>query len=75
MNNINVILNGRTISVEPRHHSYANLVHLAEMKSDRTYSCVYDRGPANAPEGSLRKGASVLLVEGMIINIADTSGA
>lgn len=75
MDNVNIIINGRAISAEPRLHSYANLVHLGDGQPGVLYTMTYDKGPRNRPEGSLTKDSFIRVVEGMIINFHDTSGA
>jgi Multiubiquitin len=38
-----------------------------------TYSVKYKRGEGNKPEGTLVKGASVKVKEGMVFNVSETS--
>ena len=37
-----------------------------------TYTVMYNRGPRNRPEGTLSKGNSVKVVEGMVFNVTQT---
>ena len=37
-----------------------------------TYTVFYKRGPRNKPEGTLSKGGTVKVVEGMIFNVTPT---
>ena len=37
-----------------------------------TYTVIYKRGPRNKPEGTLSKGGTVKVVEGMIFNVTTT---
>ena len=37
-----------------------------------TYTVIYKRGPRNKPEGTLSKGGTVKVVEGMIFNVTPT---
>ena len=37
-----------------------------------TYTVTYKRGPRNKPEGTLSKGGTVKVVEGMVFNVVST---
>ena len=37
-----------------------------------TYTVIYKRGPRNKPEGTLSKGGSVKVVEGMVFSVSPT---
>ena len=37
-----------------------------------TYTVIYKRGPRNKPEGTLSKGGTVKVVEGMVFNVTTT---
>ena len=37
-----------------------------------TYTVTYKRGPRNKPEGTLSKGGTVKVVEGMVFNVSTT---
>ena len=37
-----------------------------------TYTVFYKRGPRNKPEGTLSKGGTVKVVEGMVFNVTPT---
>ncbi len=37
-----------------------------------TYTVIYKGGPRNKPEGTLSKGGTVKVVEGMVFNVSET---
>ena len=37
-----------------------------------TYTVIYKRGPRDKPEGTLSKGGTVKVVEGMVFNVSPT---
>ena len=37
-----------------------------------TYTVIYKRGPRDKPEGTLSKGGTVKVVEGMVFNVTQT---
>lgn len=37
-----------------------------------TYTVIYKRGPRDKPEGTLSKGGTVKVVEGMVFNVTST---
>ncbi len=87
MTPITITLNGKPRLVKPVHATYADLVRIAESDNlikpavDRAthpgyvFTITYDKGSADNKEGSIAKGDTLLLTEGMIINVGLTSGA
>lgn len=70
-----ITLNGRTRAIDMARATYGDLVYMALGRDPNdVLSVTYDRGAAGA-QGSLIIGQSVPLVEGMIVNVTDTSGA
>ena len=47
-------------------------VHSHTPDSNITYSVGYERGQGNKPEGSLSKGVSVKVKEGMVFHVSET---
>ena len=56
--------------------TYAQVVNLEvpdyAQHPETTYTVIYKRGPRNKPEGTLSKGASVKVIEGMVFNVSPT---
>jgi len=87
MKPISITLNGKQRNVYPVSATYVDIVRLYVQDKliqppydlathpGIVMTITYDKGPAGNPEGSLTKGGSIELVDGMIINVSDTSGA
>lgn len=87
MQPISITLNGKKRNAYPIKATYVDIVRMYvqdklikppfDLATHPGYvmTITYDRGPAGNPEGSVAKGGSVDLVEGMIINVSDTSAA
>lgn len=87
MKPITIILNGKQRNVYPVKATYVDIVRLYVQDKliqppydlathpGVVMTITYDKGPAGDPDGSVAKGGSVELVDGMIINVSDTSGA
>ncbi len=70
-----ISLNGRKRAIDLGQATYGDLVYMALGRDPNDVLTVtYDRGAGGA-QGSLIIGQSVPLVEGMIVNVRDTSGA
>ena len=61
----------------PKHLDYGSIVQLAGYTADRVLSVTYTtrRKGDEQRSGSLTKDKTVLIEEGMIFNVADTSNA
>lgn len=59
--------------------SYDEIVRIAygdvPTNPDKLYTITYGRGPETNREGSVRKGETVAVTDGMIFCVADTSRA
>ena len=69
-----VIVNGRERQVDTKELSYEQVVALAFddafSNPNRTYVVTYRRGEGDKPQGTLAKGGSVKVKEGMIFNVS-----
>lgn len=73
-----IIVNGRERSVVGRKQSYEEIVRLAypdpnPNANEFTYTVSYTGGPKKNPEGTLSKGQSVFVKNGMIFNVLRTT--
>jgi hypothetical protein len=71
-----IIVNGRNRTVVDKSISYEDVVRLAYEKPPRSLLTVtFYRGPFRKSEGSLTPGETINVKDGMVFNVADTSGA
>lgn len=82
MNKVNIIFNGRSRTVDAREYSYSDLIYMCYSESvvkpmvyPDIMTITYDKGPKDNREGSLSKGQTLTLTEGMIINAGRTDNA
>ena len=73
-----IIINGRTEEVPDGIHvlAYENIVAIAGYDPKRILTVVYSKKVREGfLDGSVAPGGAVIVAEGMIINVADTSNA
>lgn len=81
MNPVIITVNGKRIHCKDATITYRAVVGLAlekpfdKVPRDKVYSVTYHHGSPSKPSGTLAKGETVVLYEGMIFNVADTSSA
>jgi len=74
---IRVIINGKPFELNQKTISYREVVELVGFNGDRVLSVTYRAkriGDTNR-EGMLYPGSTLVLADGMIFNVADTSAA
>lgn len=75
-NRITILVNGEEIMLLPHVEaiSYEEIVKLADGKlptnPNTIYTVAYSNGPSSNPKGTLTKGRSVLVKEGMVFNVS-----
>ncbi|MQW02795.1 hypothetical protein GHK45_02810 [Sinorhizobium meliloti] len=73
---VTIIIDGTPYEVEKDDMTYVDLVTLADPEypqhPETTYSVTYKRGQGNKPEGTLSRGGSVKIKEGMVFNVSRT---
>lgn len=79
---VTITLNGRKKTVAARAYSSADLIYMLfedsaikPMVYPEVMSITYDKGPKGNREGSLAKGQSLTLTNGMILNIHRTDNS
>jgi Multiubiquitin len=74
---IRVIINAKPFELNQKTISYREVVELVGFNGDRVLSVTYrtKRVDDTNREGSLYPGSSLVLADGMIFNVADTSAA
>lgn len=74
---IEIIVNGRTKSVEKSELSFDDVVKLAfdnpPTGPDVAFTITYHKGHGNKPEGSLVQGQTVRVKDGMEFNVTSTN--
>jgi hypothetical protein len=75
---VTIIVNGRPKDVEKERISFEEVVLLgfpnAQLQNpDFEYTVTYTKGPKDNQEGTLTKGKSVKVHEGMIFNVTETN--
>lgn len=73
---VNIAINSRKFEEPKGKVSYDRVVELAYPDHvqfpDATYSIIYERGASGRPQGTLSKGGSVEIVEGMRFRVKRT---
>ena len=73
---VTIIVEGSPHEWPEEYITYAQVVTLEvpdySQNPQITYTVVYKRGPRNKPDGTLSKGGTVKVVEGMIFNVSPT---
>ena len=76
MSTTQIIVNGRSRTVTSKSVSYEDVVKLAyENPPRQLLTLTFYRGPFRKSEGSLTPGETTNVKDGMVFNVADTSGA
>jgi len=71
-----IIVNGRSRITTTKTVSYEDVVKLAyENPPGHLLTVTFYRGPFRKSSGSLTPGESINVKDGMVFNVADTSGA
>lgn len=74
---VGIIVNGRQKTVSTKELSFEQVVALAydnpPMEDNVIFTVTYRRGEGNKPEGTLYKGETVKVKEGMIFNVTRTN--
>jgi len=73
---VEIIVNGRQKMVSTKELSFDQLVALAfdspPIDENTIFTVTYRRGESNKPEGTLIKGETLRIKEGMIFNVTST---
>jgi len=72
---VTIVVNGRELQVPKEDLSFEEIANLAfndTASANTIFTITYKRGQGHKPEGSLVKGDSVKVKEGMIFNVTRT---